>query len=318
VISDQTSTVLACAAVTALAVAAVSRFPGPALLAAGACIAAVVWRPLLPRSTAFTELHVLDVGQGDAIALRSARGRWVLIDAGREWQSGDAGQRDVVPYLVAHGGSLVAFVLSHPHSDHVGGAASVLHALQPSWYFDPGYAGGTGPYRASLLEAKRMHVGWRRVHPADSIVVDEATFTFLAPDSAWAESQRDPNLASSIVRIRVGDVIFLLTGDAEAAEERWLLEHQRRLLRADVLKVAHHGSNTSSTQAFLDAVQPRLAVVSVGAGNMYGHPSATVMQSLAAHGAIALRTDLHGTIVVRTDGRKIEVEAGGERWPLRP
>jgi competence protein ComEC len=155
------------------------------------------------------------------------------------------------------------------------------------------------------------------VHPADSLVLDEATVTFLAPDSVWVESQRDPNLASSVVRIRVGAVSLLLTGDAEAGEEDWLLEHQPQLLRADVLKVAHHGSSTSSTHAFLDAVRPRLAVVSVGAGNMYHHPSASVLQSLAAHGATTLRTDLHGTIIVRTDGRRIEVEAGGERWTLK-
>jgi competence protein ComEC len=211
---------------------------------------------------------------------------------------------------------MVGFVLSHPHSDHVGGAASALHALKPAWYFDPGYAGGTTPYRASLVAAQEIHTSWRRVHPADSIVVDEATITFLAPDSAWAESQRDPNLASAVARIRVGSVAFLLTGDAEAPEEDWLLAHERSLLGADVLKVAHHGSSTSSTSPFLEAVRPRLAIVSVGAGNMYGHPSSAVMQSLVAHGAITLRTDHDGTVVVRTDGRRIEVETRGEKWLL--
>jgi competence protein ComEC len=263
-------------------------------------------------------MHVIDVGQGDAIALRTARGRWVLFDAGRDWEGGDEGQRDVIPYLAARSGPLVAFVLSHPHSDHVGGATSTLRGLTPTWYFDPGYAGGTTPYRTSLLEARRTGTIWRRVHPGDSVVVDEATITFLAPDSAWAESQNDPNLASSVARIRIGSVAMLLTGDAEAPEEKWLLTHQGQLLRADVLKVAHHGSKTSSTDAFLAAVQPRLAVVSVGAGNMYRHPSPEVMQSLAAHGVIALRTDLHGTVIVRTDGHAVEVEAGGERWPLKP
>jgi competence protein ComEC len=318
VVVDQGTTVLACAAVAAFVVAAVSRFPGRALLTGVACLAAAVWRPLLPQRTSRTELHMLDVGQGDAIALHTARGRWVLFDAGRDWRGGDEGQRDVIPYLAARGGPLVAFVLSHPHSDHVGGAASTLRAFTPTWYFDPGYVGGTTPYRASLLEARHTHATWRRVHPGDSLVVDEAVITFLAPDSAWAESQHDPNLASSIVRIRIGDVAMLLTGDAEAPEERWLLAHQSPLLRADVLKVAHHGSSTSSTPEFLDAVRPRLALVSVGAGNMYHHPSPAVLQSLAAHGAITLRTDLHGTVVVRTDGREIEVEARGERWPLRP
>jgi competence protein ComEC len=317
VVVDQATTVLASAAGAAFVVAAVSKFPGRALLAGGLCVGAFVWRPLLPQRASGTELHMLDVGQGDAIALRTTRGRWVLFDAGRDWRGGDEGQRDVIPYLAARGGPLVAFVLSHPHSDHVGGAASTLRALAPAWYFDPGYAGGTTPYRASLLEARHMRTAWRRVHPGDSLVVDEAVITFLAPDSAWAESQHDPNLASSIARIRVGDVAMLLTGDAEAPEERWLLAHQSALLRADVLKVAHHGSSTSSTAEFLDAVRPRLALVSVGAGNMYHHPSPTVIQSLAAHGATTLRTDVHGTVVVRTDGRAIEVETKGERWVLR-
>ena len=318
VVADPTATILACAGGAALVVAAVSRFPGRALLAGFASITVLAWRPLVHGRAELTELHVLDVGQGDAIALRTTRGRWVLVDAGRDWLGGDEGQRNVIPYLAARGGPLVAFILSHPHADHVGGAASTLRALRPLWYFDPGYAGGTTPYRSSLTEVRSAGITWRRVHPGDSLVVDEATITFLAPDSAWAESQRDPNLASSVARIRVGDVSMLLTGDAEAPEEQWLVANQRALLRADVLKVAHHGSRTSSTSAFLEAVQPRIAVVSVGAGNMYHHPSAEVMQSLAAHGAITMRTDLSGTIVVRTDGRRIEVEAGGETWPLRP
>src|SRR6184192_1460768 len=82
--------------------------------------------------------------------------------SGRDWPGGDEGQRDVIPYIAARGGTLLAFVLSHPHSDHVGGGASVLRALRPTWYFDPGYAGGTTPYRASLLEAQRTRTKWRR------------------------------------------------------------------------------------------------------------------------------------------------------------
>lgn len=316
VVTDETTFLFASLAALAFVVAAASRFPGRALLAGGACLVAVAWRPLLPRHAGLTELHMLDVGQGDAVALRTASGRWVLFDAGREWRGGDEGQRSVVPYIASRGGALVAFVLSHPHADHVGGAASTLRALRPGMYFDPGYAGGSTPYRASLLEAQRTHADWQRVRPGDSLVVDEATITFLAPDSAWAESQRDPNLASAVARVRVGAVTMLLTGDAEAGEEDWLLAHQPGRLESDVLKVAHHGSKTSSSTGFLDAVRPRLALVSVGAGNTYGHPSAGVLRALAARGALTLRTDRHGTIVVRTDGQRIEVEARGETWSL--
>ena len=146
--------------------------------------------------------------------------------------------------------------------------------------------------------------------------------TVLAPDPAWTAALADPNLASVVLSVRVGTVRFLLVGDAEAPEERWLLDRAAHdpavaaMLRADVLKVGHHGSRTSSTPAFLAAVAPRLALVSVGAGNTYGHPSVDVVQRLRAGGAEVLRTDQLGSIVVRTAGTRIAVEAGGDRWEL--
>ena len=318
VVPDQVGMLLASAAGVTFVLACVARAFVRPVLAGASCIVLLIWRPLLPSSggSGWTELHMIDVGQGDAIGLRTSAGRWVLFDAGRDWRSGDAGRRDVVPYIARRGGALAGFILSHPHSDHVGGAASVIQALRPLWYIDPGYAGGTPSYRASLVAARDARTLWRRVRPGDSLRVDEAVITFLAPDSAWADSLRDPNDASTVARIRVGGITILLSGDAERDEEDWLLRHQRELLDVDVLKVAHHGSNTSSTREFLKAVTPRLALVSVGAGNLYRHPSEDVVRSLAAHGAVVMRTDRHGSIVVRTDGTIIEVESAGERWRL--
>jgi len=105
-------------------------------------------------------------------------------------------------------------------------------------------------------------------------------------------------------------------GDAERGEEDWLLHRNAAALRADVLKVGHHGSSTSTTDAFLAAVSPRVALVSVGAKNSYGHPSPDVMHRLAAAGAEVLRTDRVSTVIVRTDGRLLEVEANGVRWTV--
>lgn len=317
VTADRLSLAIACACVAGLAIACAIRHPVRVLVAVAAGCAIIAWRPALPAGAGVTELHMLDVGQGDAFALRTAKGRWVLFDAGREWEGGDAGRRTAVPYMAARGGTLHAFVLSHPHADHVGGAASVLGAMRPAWYIDPGYAGAGRAYRASLLAAREHGIRWRRVRPGDSLVVDEAVITFLAPDSAWADSLRDPNEASVVARIRVGRVAMLMTGDAEAGEEEWLLRHHRDQLRADILKVAHHGSRTSSTPDFLDAVRPRVALVSVGAGNLYGHPDAGVLRALAARGAVVLRADRHGVVIARTDGHSVEVDAQGERWTLR-
>ena len=318
VLADSTSIALSYAAAAAFVVAAVSRFPGRAMLCGAACLSVIIWRPILPSRGGFTEIHMIDVGQGDAIALRTAAGRWVLFDAGRDWTGGDAGKRDVVPYIAERGGTLEGFVLSHPHSDHVGGAASAIKALKPRWYLDPAFAGTSGAYRSSLLAAKANGARWNRVQPGDSLVIDEAVIIWLAPDSAWAAGLNDPNDASTVARIRVGDFTMLVTGDAEAPEEHWLLDHQRELLDVDLLKVAHHGSSTSSTEAFLDAVSPRVALVSVGAGNVYRHPSPSVMESLTKRGVLTLRTDLLGSIVVRTDGESFEVEARGERHRIKP
>jgi competence protein ComEC len=297
-------------------VACGARWPVRAALVGGGSVALLLLAPVLAPIGASTELHMIDVGQGDAIALRTRAGRWILVDAGRSWLGGDAGKSVVVPYLAHRGGSIALFVLSHPHADHVGGAASTFAALRPDRFLDPGYVGTSSPYLAALASAARQHIPWQRVMPGDSLVVDDVVLTALAPDSAWAANLADANLASAVLVARIGAVRVLLTGDAEGPEEDWLLEHDPRALEADVLKVAHHGSSTSTTPAFLAAVRPRLALVSVGAHNTYGHPDADVVQRLHDAGAQLLRTDRAGTIVVRTDGRRITVEARGERWTI--
>jgi competence protein ComEC len=311
---------LGVAAVASLCIVAacVRDDPWPSFIGAACCLALVAWLPLVPAPAGRVELHMLDVGQGDALALRTPHNRWVVFDAGRVWRGGDAGRSIVVPYLRARGGDVVAFVLSHPHADHVGGAASVLHALRPRLYIDAGFAGGGEAYLASLEEARTLGIAWHRAHPGDSLDVDGVSLRFLAPDSAWTAALVDANLASTVVLIRYGNVRFLLVGDAEAPEEGWLLAHSDTRLRADVLKVGHHGSQTSSTDAFLEAVRPRVALVSVGAGNGYGHPSTLVMGALAATGAQVLRTDKLGTVIVRTDGVALSVQVASRAWDLPP
>jgi len=310
-----TAVLAACAALS-LVVACVSRYPTRPVIAAVGSLALMVVVPGVPLGPATgVELHVLDVGQGDAILLRTDAGRWVLFDAGPAWNGSDAGRRVVIPYVLRRGGSLESFVLSHPHNDHVGGAASVLSAMHPRTYWDAAFAGGAEKYIGSLTVARDKGIDWRRVHPGDSIQIDGVTVSFLAPDSVWTVGLKDPNLASTIALVRYGMVRFLLVGDAERAEEDWLLAHHAQL-GADVLKVGHHGSSTSSSDEFLAAVHPALAVISVGAGNKYGHPSGDVIHALALVGAEVLRTDEAGTIVVRSDGVRIEVEARGDKWEL--
>jgi competence protein ComEC len=305
---------IASVAALALLIACVTRHPGRSLAVVGGAVAAMIWWPLAPLHTHSVELHMIDVGQGDALAIRTPRGRWILIDAGRAWRGGDAGRATVIPYLRRRGGALAAFVLSHPHADHAGGAATIVRSLRPGIFWDGAYLGTGDSYHHALTAVVSSGVRWERVRPGQRADIDDVQLEFLAPDSAWMRAIDDPNEASVVLRVRYGAVRFLLVGDAEREEERWLLERDSLALRAEVLKVGHHGSSTSSTARFLRAVQPEVALVSVGAGNAYRHPSPHVIDALAASGASVLRTDRHGAVVVRTDGVSLEIEAQGERW----
>lgn len=308
----------AAVACVALVLACVSRFPARPLLIAAGGAALLPFSPVLPALPLLrrgqVELHMLDVGQGDAVVLRTDRGRWVVFDAGRQWTGGDAGRAVVAPYVMRRGGTVAAFILSHAHADHVGGASSVLRMLRPAQYWDAAFAVGSDVYAASLETAAAERIRWRRVAPRDTLRVDGVTIRILAPDSAWTSNLADPNSASTVALVQYGRVRFLLVGDAERAEEEWLLANAAADLQADVLKVGHHGSVTSTGAPFLAAVRPALALVSVGARNTYGHPNAGVMTALERAGARVLRTDRVGTVVIRTDGSTVAAEWEGGRW----
>jgi len=301
----------------ALIAACIARYPARSILAGTGCLCIIAWAPVLtlPNSSGM-EMHVLDVGQGDAVLIRSDKGRWIVFDAGRIWGTGDAGRSIIVPYIMSRGGSVAAFILSHAHADHVGGAESVIRKLHPGVFWDAAFPQGSGVYSATLRAASESGIPWKRVHENDTMRVDGVVVRFLAPDSAWTASLADPNEASTIALVEYGATRILFMGDAERGEEAWLLRHASGDLRADVLKVGHHGSSTSSTDPFLAAVAPSLAVISVGADNLYGHPSADVLASLGRVGAQVVRTDIAGTVIVKTDGTHLTYEAGGESWDI--
>ncbi len=305
------------AALAAFLGACISRYAARPMIASAACLCLVAWAPALtlPHRGGM-ELHMLDVGQGDAILIRTDKGRWIVIDAGRVWKSGDAGRAAIIPYIMSRGGNVEAFILSHAHADHAGGAESVIRALHPRVFWDSAFPQGSGVYERTLIAARESGVEWRRVHAGDSMKVDDVKVVFLAPDSAWTASLADPNEASTIALVTYGSTRFLFVGDAEVAEEGWLLDHAKGDIRADVLKVGHHGSSTSTTESFLAAVNPALALISVGDGNIYGHPSPDVLAALGRIGASTMRTDRSGTIVIKSDGRRLTVEAGGEAWDI--
>jgi competence protein ComEC len=278
-------------------------------------LAVLVGATLRPASDQL-ELHVIDVGQGDAIALRSPAGRWLLVDAGVAGRGFDAGERRVVPYLARRGvRRLDGLVLTHPHLDHMGGAAAVIRTLRPRWVGDPASPAASAPYLAVLRLADATGTTWVGLRQGHRTVMDGLAVEFLHPESLGA-AEADPNDLSVVMKVSYGEFAALLTGDATALVEARLLRGHRDDLRADVLKLAHHGSATSTTPPFLAAASPRLAIVSAGGGNRYGHPHRAVVERLEAADVSILRTDRHGSIVIRADAQgRIEIHT--ERPPDR-
>ena len=284
-------------------------------LCALSCIVLAVWWPLVTSGSKAFEVHVLDVGQGDAIALRTPRGSWILIDAGPRWDGGDAARRRIIPWLRRRGGEVALFILTHPHEDHVGGAPTLLQALPPRLWWEAAFVGTSPSYREALAMVARKRIPWRRVIPGDRYRLDGVELQVLAPSPAWVQQQHNANETSVVIMATFGAHRFLFTGDAEGGAEAWLVA-QADSLQADVLKVGHHGSRTSTSVALLEAVRPRVAVVSVGLGNRYGHPAPLTQHRLLAHRVPMLRTDLDGTVVLRSDGRRLTAESDVERWTV--
>jgi competence protein ComEC len=311
---DAVTALLLAASATAVIVACQARRPRPVLALALGALAAAVWWPAIRPGPGRLEIYVVDVGQGDAIALRSPRGRWLLIDAGGSWSTGDAAERFVLPLVRQRGGDVVHLVMTHPHLDHIGGAKRLLAQAQVDTLWDASFVEPSAAYAAVLREAGERGVTWRRATTGDRIELDGLVARVLSPDADWLASQENPNDASVVVQVSFGDTRFLFTGDAESAQERHLVQTLGGELASHVLKVGHHGSETSTDPGFLRTVGPRVALISVGVGNMYGHPSRRVLQALDAAGVDVLRTDDVGTIILRSDGRSIDAFADGNSW----
>ena len=246
------------------------------------------------------EIVFLDVGQGDAVALRSPGGRWVLVDTGPRGQSFDAGSRIVLPYLRRRGAARIeALVLTHPDLDHIGGAESIVRSLDVGYVLDPSQATGKDAYVGVLEAASRKGIPWLEARKEVSIQLDGVEVSVLYPNGPTPESYggTDSNAQSVVLLVRYGEFEALLTGDAPVDVEEAILDELPSEL--EVLKVGHHGSNTSTSPLLLTRTSPELAVISVGARNRYGHPHSDVVSRISESGTRVLRTDLNGDIVIR-------------------
>ena len=244
-------------------------------------------------------VHYIDVGQGDS-ELVCCNGEYMLIDAG-EPEAADA----VLEYLDRHGiDKLDYLVCTHSHSDHCGGLDAVVESLEVETVFTSPYAGDSPSYE--IFTDAVYGAGLELTVPelGESYRLGEASFSFIGP----VEDYDNTNDDSLVMRLEYGDTSFLYTGDMTAKAEKDLI-NDGASLRCDVLKVGHHGSSGSSCYQFLYEAQPGIGVISCEKGNSYGHPHEETLSRLDDADVTVYRTDLEGSIVIFSDGMKVERKA---------
>jgi competence protein ComEC len=299
-----------------------------------AAVGAAIWMLAQPwtlvTSRGDGRLHVtfLDVGQGDSAFIRLPRGSTLLIDTGGlvgrpglpssasvvatpanvSGATGfDVGDRVVAPPLrIAGVRRLDYLVLTHGDPDHIGGAGSILHEFRPRHVWEGIPVPGFAPLAALRGAAQDLGLRWANVTAGEHLAVDGVDVTVWHPGPADWERQRVRNDDSGVVDVRWRNVSLLLTGDIGKDVERALAPRIQPSPLA-VVKVPHHGSLTSSTTEFIRALRPRVAIVSVGRANRFGHPVPAVLDRYREAGAEVFRTDQDGAVTVDTDGYSLDV-----------
>ncbi len=285
------------------------RWAGAAAILA--LLSAVTWRSSPPPQIAF-----LDVGHGDSTFIRTPGGTNILVDAGDRSEFIDAGARQVAPYLLAHGvTSIDALVITHADRDHIGGAEYLLEHFRVGIVYLWPLAGESELERDLLAACAAAGVPVRRLAKGDSLPCEGARIDVLHPPPDWAASKSE-NDASLVLRVTWPGMSVLLPGDIEEGAESLLTGTD---CAAAVLKVPHHGSQTSSTDAFIDSVNPRLAIVSAGRRRGGSVVRTFVIQRYTDRGIEVLRTDRAGGIALRTDGQSLRAESARQLrgYPIR-
>lgn len=241
-------------------------------------------------------VHFLDVGQGDCTLIESG-GHFMLIDAGNN----DKGTL-VWNYLQKQGVEALDYVIgTHPDADHIGGLDVILYKFDCETVILPEVSNDTRTYDDVVQTMENK--GYVATAPivGETYALGNASFTIIAPNADYGKELNDWSVG---ILLENGENRFLFTGDAGETAEADILANGIPVL-ADVYKVAHHGSRTATSEAFLKAVNPSYAVISVGEGNSYGHPSAEVLNRLRSAGVEVFRTDEQGTVIAETDGTRI-------------
>ncbi len=250
------------------------------------------------NSGAKLKAHYIDVGQGDSEFLELPNGQTMLIDAGNP-ENGS----EIVSYIKGLGHNKIDYlVATHPHSDHIGGMATVVNGLNIGSVYMPKKSTNMKTFEDLLttIQSKGLKINTAKAG-VNILKTGNLNIDILAPVNITGD---DLNQYSAVIKVTYGANKFLFMGDAGQPSEEQITAD----VNADVLKVGHHGSNTATSQAFLNKVHPKYAVIEVGKGNSYGHPTAVTLQKLQAIGATIYRTDTEGTIIFTSDAKTITID----------
>lgn len=246
-------------------------------------------------------ISYLDVGQADSIFIALPNGETMLIDAGEASSSGD-----IIQYIQSNGKTTLDYVIAtHPHADHIGGMAAVLQAFDVKHFYMPDKMHTSQTFERMIQTVREKGLAIQAAKAGNTLFdYGNLKAAFVAPGG---NSYAGLNNASAAVLLTYNDRRFLFMGDAERESESDILAAGYDVA-ADILKVGHHGSDTSTSEAFLERVNPQYAVISCGEGNSYGHPDSSTIAALEQFGVEIHRTDLEGTIVATCDGQTITLD----------
>lgn len=278
-------------------------------------VAVFVWNSAFTGQSSSKDLilTMIDVGQGDSILIESPAGISMLVDGGGSGRSKNIdhiGAKIVVPVLKRKGiNKLDLVVLTHPHDDHVGGIPEVLKAIKVDLILDPKLSNNSPAYTRFVRLIKEKEISWRLARGGQVINLGKGIRGYiLAPsDPLLEDTNSDLNNNSVVIRLVYGKIAILLTGDLEEEGEERLLKLSA-FLQSNILKVGHHGSGGASSKEFLAAVMPEISLISCGVRNKFGHPHKSALKRLSDQKIRVYRTDLHGAIVIRTDGERIRIK----------
>lgn len=244
------------------------------------------------------QMHFIDVGQGDATLLISPKGETILVDA-----ASNTDEESLLTYLTKRNIKRIDHLFfTHPHEDHIGGGDGVINHFDVGRIYMPDYPASSSTFEKLMILIEEKDIPITLAEHGDQYSIAEGVLSVYGPISLPKD---DANNASLILRFVYESTSILFSGDAEKKSEDATLDVYGNFLRSDVYQVGHHGSNTSSSLDFLQAVSPRFAVISCGRDNEYGHPHPEIMERLADLGAKVYRTDLQGSVLLLSDGKTV-------------